>query len=74
MREALRDSPDVERPIPAGIVNVRIDPDTGFLARSDQRNAIFEYFREERVPRQGGDGSTPGVDTPGTDDLFNEIF
>ena len=71
MREALRDSPDVERPIPAGIVNVRIDPDTGLLAYSGQKNAIFEYFREERVPDQGDRGDSPGYDIYGTDDLVN---
>ncbi|MEH6582210.1 MAG: penicillin-binding protein 1A [Halioglobus sp.] len=74
MREALRDSPDEERPIPAGIVNVRIDPDTGLLARSGQKNAIFEYFREERVPDHGGNEDGPGAGSKGTDDLMNELF
>jgi penicillin-binding protein 1A len=37
MREALRDSPEAERPLPAGLVHVRIDPDTGQLANSGQR-------------------------------------
>jgi penicillin-binding protein 1A len=74
MREALRESADVERPIPAGIVNVRIDPDTGLLAYSGQKNAIFEYFREERVPEQGNREDGLSYDNKGTDDLVNEIF
>ena len=74
MREALRDSPDVERPIPAGIVNVRIDPDTGLLAYSGQKNAIFEYFRAERVPQRGGQENGPGSGNKGTDDLVDELF
>ncbi|MEH6567595.1 MAG: penicillin-binding protein 1A [Halioglobus sp.] len=74
MRAALRDSPDVERPIPAGIVNVRIDPDTGLLAPADQSNAIFEYFREERVPSYGEAHEGPESNNKGTDDLVNEIF
>ncbi len=52
MRTALKDSPDVSRPIPEGIVNVRIDPATGMLARPGQKDAIFEYFRVERVPTE----------------------
>ncbi len=50
MREALKDSPDVARPVPECIVNVRIDPTTGLLASPGQPDAIFEYFREENVP------------------------
>ncbi|MCA6126406.1 MAG: penicillin-binding protein 1A [Thalassolituus sp.] len=37
---------------PPGIVSVRIDPETGELARPGQRNAIFEYFRQEDVPTE----------------------
>ena len=74
MRDALRDSPDVERPIPAGIVTVRIDPDTGLLAPADQSNAIFEYFREERVPSYGDAHEGTESKNRGTDDLVNEIF
>ncbi|MDA8752811.1 penicillin-binding transpeptidase domain-containing protein, partial [Halieaceae bacterium] len=74
MREALRDSPDVERPLPAGIVNVRIDPDSGLLASAGQRNAIFEYFREEYVPTRGTQEEGPGSLSRGTDDLVKDIF
>ena len=37
-------------PKPPGLVTVRISPDTGLLARSDDGSAIFETFRVERVP------------------------
>jgi penicillin-binding protein 1A len=74
MREALKDSPDVERRTPEGIVNVKIDPETGQLASSRQRNAIFEYFREEHVPEQGAEEDTPGPGSQGTDDLLQDIF
>jgi len=50
MRVALKNSKDRARPIPEGIVNVRIDPQTGLLARPGQGDAIFEYFRVEKVP------------------------
>jgi penicillin-binding protein 1A len=74
MRVALRDSPDVERPLPFGMVNVKIDPETGLLARSGQKNAIFEYFRESNVPRRDSSEDGPGAGSQGTDDLVQDIF
>lgn len=74
MREALRDSPDQARPLPDAIVNVRIDPDTGLLAGSGQSNAIFEYFREEYVPRQTAQQDPHRAGGLGTDDLIQDIF
>ncbi|MEH6515788.1 MAG: penicillin-binding protein 1A [Halioglobus sp.] len=74
MREALKDSPQSERPLPPGIVHVRIDPDSGLLAEAGQRNAILEYFREEHVPSQNGDDDGTSAGTNGTDDLIKDIF
>ena len=74
MRAALAGSPEQERELPPGIVHVKIDPETGLLAVPGQRNAIFEYFREEHVPQQGGDDTESGAVTNGTDDLVRDIF
>ena len=74
MREALKDSPDRERPLPPGIVHVKIDPETGLLAKSGQRNAIFEYFREEYVPAQQAEDNAPGGSNQLGDDLVKDIF
>ena len=74
MGKALHDSPQQERPLPPGIVHVRIDPDTGKLANSRQSNAIFEYFREEYVPAQDSQEEGPGSGSQGTDDLVRDIF
>ena len=74
MREALRDSPERERPLPPGIVHVKIDPETGLLAQSGQRNAIFEYFREEHVPAQQAEDSATGGANQVRDDLLKDIF
>lgn len=49
MRTALVGSVDQNRPIPPGIITVRIDPKTGLLAKPGQTDAIFEYFRAEDV-------------------------
>lgn len=37
---------------PPGLVSVRIDPETGKLARATNSRAIFETFREGNVPEQ----------------------
>lgn len=37
--------------MPNSVVRVRIDPATGFRAEPDDPNAVFEIFREERVPQ-----------------------
>jgi penicillin-binding protein 1A len=71
MREALAGVEEVPRTLPPGIRYVRIDPDTGLLAASDQENAIFEYFREEQLPEQG-DGQNGNI--RGTDELIQEIY
>ena len=52
MGTALANTPPRPYEQPAGIVSVRIDPVTGLLAAPGQRDAVFEYFREEDVPRE----------------------
>ena len=74
MREALKDSPDRKRPVPPGLVNVRIDPETGALAGSRQKNAIFEYFREEHVPRRDPQSMPADSETQDTENLVRDIF
>jgi penicillin-binding protein 1A len=74
MRQALKDLPEREPPLPPGIVNVKIDPDSGLLAHSGQRNAIFEYFRVEYVPKDPAREEGPGSGSQGTDDLVKDIF
>ena len=73
MRAALKDSPQVERPMPPGIVIVKIDLQTGQLASAGQRNANFEYFKKENVPRRYGYGDSAAGDQS-IDTRINEIF
>ncbi|MEM1110766.1 MAG: penicillin-binding protein 1A [Pseudomonadota bacterium] len=74
MREALAGRPETSVEVPQGIVNVRIDPETGLLAPASQRDAIFEYFREEQVPQQSRAELGPGANSGGTEDLLQDIF
>lgn len=52
MKKALKDEPEAFLPQPDNIVSARIDPLTGLLAKSNQTNALFEYFKTEDVPSE----------------------
>lgn len=56
MRDALADEPEVTRPMPQGVVSVKVVPGRGAAAPGDP-NAIFEYFFDDKAPRQ----TRPGV-------------
>jgi penicillin-binding protein 1A len=51
MHEALAGAPRHGVPIPDGIVTVRISPETGLLASSDNPNGIMEKFIEGNLPK-----------------------
>ncbi len=50
MRVALRDVPDQPLEMPEGITQARIDPDSGLLARIENRDAIVEVFDMGSLP------------------------
>jgi penicillin-binding protein 1A len=56
MREALRGVPERRRPMPDGLIQLRVSPDTGMLASAENRDAIAETFMVDHLPT----GSTPG--------------
>ena len=68
MSKALEDMPERSQPMPEGLVNVRIDPETGRSARPGG-GGYFEVFKDEDAPPpyselddsgySGGDVSTP---------------
>lgn len=54
------------RPMPDGIVTVRIDANTGYRANANDPNAIFEIFRKEHIPPQPPEMAEKGQKvTPG---------
>ncbi len=65
-REALAGSPRHMVPTPDGIVTVRISPETGLLASSDNPNGIMEKFIEDNLPRtevyEGPNNQNPMTD------------
>ncbi|MEZ5501757.1 MAG: penicillin-binding protein 1A [Halioglobus sp.] len=74
MRVALKDSPQLARPVPAGIVTVKIDPETGLLASAGQSNAIFEYFLKETVPQRSRPSESQQPGDTGSQNQINDIF
>lgn len=55
MREALKGRPELRPPQPPGVLSMKINPATGALAASGQRDAIFEYFLAEHAPQADAD-------------------
>jgi len=74
MAEALAERAEVKPLMPAGLAHVRIDADTGMLARSGQPDAIFEFFREEYIPQRSASSSSGAENDPRAEELIGEIF
>lgn len=71
MRVALEDVPEKSFEQPVDMVSVRIDPETGLLARPGDTEAIYETFRKDNVPAmRGGSGATSSEQ----DDTLIELF
>ena len=76
MEVALSDQPPSLMPRPNGIVNIRIDPETGERARPGQEGAVFEIFREEDAPPELAteDDSTNSGENGNNTDFSQQIF
>jgi len=64
---------------PPGMVTVRIDPETGLLADTNNKQAIFETFRPEYIPQRRSDNNDTGIsgsNNPGDSakDITEELF
>ena len=57
MREALKGVPQEKRPMPDGIVTLRISPETGALVSAENPNGISEIFMADHLPAAGDQGS-----------------
>lgn len=64
MRVALEGVPEQPLKQPEGLVTVRIDPESGLMARADNPSAIFEVFRADDVPPPEPAGVGGGAQLP----------
>ena len=73
MREALRNVPEKDFIPPVDMVTVRINPETGLLARTDSEEGIFETFRADEIP-EAGRSQSYGGNSSGEDDSLIDLF
>ncbi|VAW35362.1 Multimodular transpeptidase-transglycosylase [hydrothermal vent metagenome] len=66
MKKSLEDVPPENFPIPDGVEFVRIDKETGLLANSSTKEAVFEVFKVGTTPTR----VSPRIDAPRGDDFF----
>jgi penicillin-binding protein 1A len=57
MREALKGVPQEKRPMPDGIVTLRISPESGALVSAENPNGISEIFMADHLPAANDQGS-----------------
>ena len=74
MEAALAGTPTQKREQPDGLVTVRIDPQTGLLAGSDQSDAIFETFRVAEVPQLGVESRAAGSGSRSGGGRLEQLF
>jgi len=74
MGAALAGTANEKREQPEGLVTVRIDPNTGLLARGGQSDAIFETFRADEVPQPNVDSRASGSGSRTGSGSVEQIF
>jgi penicillin-binding protein 1A len=75
MREALKGVPQQRRPLPKGLVALRISPETGTIASPDTPDTVFEYFMTDRLPAgavtgEGGVVTSAPEDSSSSEPIF----
>jgi penicillin-binding protein 1A len=73
MGAALEDVEDVPPETPEGLAQARINPETGQLARLDNRNAIVEIFQVGRLPPMESGTAGENEDASTSEDPY-EIY
>jgi penicillin-binding protein 1A len=74
MQSALQDQPEATMPQPPGIITVRIDHNTGKLAKASDKRAIFEVFRKQYVPTQKDDANASADSMAAENNEINQIY
>lgn len=72
MKSALSNQPEATMPQPDDIVTARIDPKTGMLASPGQKNAIFEVFQKNDMPKYVASNKRASLASRGADNDSEE--
>ena len=72
MREALKGVPERQRPMPDGLVTLRISPQSGALVSAENPDGVPEIFMAEHLPASGDQGSMAqsAEGQPGAEPIF----
>ncbi len=72
MREALKDVPEYQRPIPPGVIAAQIDKTTGLLTDKKGAKTMLEYFLAGHLPQEESteDPQATDIEEDEEDDLF----
>ncbi|KXI24026.1 penicillin-binding protein 1A [Photobacterium sanguinicancri] len=72
MKVALQDIPQQRKQVPADIVRVRIDRDSGLLTQKTDYTSMFEYFKRGTEPKEYVSQSSAGsvFESSGEEELF----
>jgi len=73
MRTALKGMPETKMQRPEGLVNVKINAETGELANATDTNVVFEMFRAELAPQSVSAGSLP-ANSNNTNTIPEQLF
>ncbi len=77
MKNIIEDLPVYHAPEPPGLVRLRIDPETGLLAKSNHPRSFLETFRQPYAPTQYGydaDEAPLTTDEPSDDSTDNHHY
>lgn len=73
MRTALKGMPETRMQRPEGLVNVKINAETGELANATDKDVVFEVFRAELAPVKEGAGALP-ANAENKGDIPEQLF
>ncbi len=71
MAKALKGTPEAVRPMPEGIVALRINAETGLR---DENSALTDYFYAEFLPRGRDEGLAPASQAQPARDIRDQLF
>lgn len=72
MAKVLKGVPEAQFPVPEGVVEARINPNTGLLDRTG--NGIPEFFYQENVPPVEHDALLPATGAHSGEEVKNQLF
>jgi penicillin-binding protein 1A len=74
MREALKGVPDKRRPMPEGLVTLRVSAQTGALVSAENSDGVMEMFMADHLPAGNEEGNSVATSAEGGTQSSEPIF